>query len=125
MKTWALVMTVAMCMMAAAPWANALEEMQTYDPMREIPEPTTVEKALEKLGRGLSNILFGWAEIPVTWDKKLKQGKPLSYLLTTAPVLGAGRALMRTGTGVFETVTFPFSDIEVNYEPLLEPEYIF
>lgn len=125
MKRWAFLLVMVMTVSMVAPVAAEVAQLQTYDPMREIEEPTTIEKSLEKLGRGLSNILFGWAEIPVTWDEKLKEGKPLSYLLTTAPVLGTGRALMRTGTGVFETVTFPFSDIEVNYEPLLEPEYIF
>ena len=98
---------------------------QGYDPDDEIPKPTGVEKALTKLGRGLSNVLLGWAEIPVTFDKKLKAGKPLGYLLGVVPVLGTARALMRTSTGVFEMVTFPFSDKDVNYEAILKPEYIF
>ena len=29
--------------------------------------PTGFERALTKLGRGFSNIMFGWAEIPVTY----------------------------------------------------------
>lgn len=98
---------------------------QSYDPSEEIPRPTGVEKALTKLGRGFSNIMFGWAEIPVTFDKKMKQGKPLGYLLGVVPVLGTARALMRTSTGMFEVVTFPFSDRDVNYEAVLEPEFIF
>lgn len=100
-------------------------EPLTYDPMNEIPEPTGVERALTKLGRGLSNIMLGWAEIPVTFDKKLRGGKPLAYLLGVAPVLGTARAMMRTSTGVFEVVTFPLSDRDVNYEAILEPAYIF
>jgi hypothetical protein len=55
----------------------------------------------------------------------MKQGKPLGYLLGVVPVLGTARALMRTSTGMFEVVTFPFSDRDVNYEAVLEPEYIF
>jgi putative exosortase-associated protein (TIGR04073 family) len=98
---------------------------QGYDPDDEIPKPTGVEKALTKLGRGLSNVLLGWAEIPVTFDQKLKAGKPLGYLLGVVPVLGTARALMRTSTGVFEMVTFPFSDKDVNYDAILRPEYIF
>jgi len=98
---------------------------QTYNIDEDLPKPTGLEKALTKLGRGLSNIMLGWAEIPVTFDRKLKQGKPLAYLLGVVPVLGTTRALMRTSTGVFEAVSFPFSDRDVNYEPLLEPEYIF
>lgn len=98
---------------------------QGYDPDDELPTPTGMEKALTKLGRGLSNVLFGWAEIPVTFDKKMKEGRPLAYLLGVVPVLGTARALMRTSTGVFEMVTFPFSDKDINYEAVLKPEYIF
>jgi putative exosortase-associated protein (TIGR04073 family) len=98
---------------------------QSYDPAQELPKPTTWEMRLNKLGRGISNVLFGWAEIPVTWDAKLKQGKGLAYMVGTAPVLGTTRAVMRTGTGVYEIVTFPTSSDEVNFGPILEPDYIF
>lgn len=98
---------------------------QAYDPTQDLPKPTGVEKALTKLGRGLSNVLFGWAELPVTFDTKLKEDRPLGYLLGVVPVLGTARAFMRTGTGVYEMLTFSFSSKKVNYESILEPEYIF
>lgn len=98
---------------------------QIYDPDVDLPKPTGFEMALTKLGRGLSNVLYGWAEIPVTFDRKLKEGKPFAYLFGVVPVLGTARALMRTGTGVFEMVSFPFSDRDVAYRAVLEPEYIF
>lgn len=98
---------------------------QLYNPELDLPKPTGLEKSLTKLGRGLSNVLFGWAEIPVTFDKKYKEGKPLAYLLGVVPVLGGARAVMRTSTGVFEMATFPFTDKAVNYDAVLEPEYIF
>lgn len=100
-------------------------QAQVYDPDTDLPKPTGLEKALTKLGRGLSNLFLGWAEIPMTFDRKLKQGKPLGYLIGVVPVLGSARAVIRTGTGVFEVVSFPFSDKSVNYEAVLEPEYIF
>ena len=100
-------------------------QAQLYNPDLVLPKPTGMEKSLTKMGRGLSNILFGWAEIPMTFDKNLKKGKPLGYLMGVAPVLGTARAVMRTGTGVFETVSFPFSDKDVNYEAVLEPEFLF
>lgn len=98
---------------------------QVYDPDVDLPKPTGFEMSLTKLGRGLSNILYGWAEIPVTFDRKLKEGKPFAYLFGVVPVLGTARALMRTTTGVFEVVSFPFSDRDVAYRAVLEPEYIF
>jgi putative exosortase-associated protein (TIGR04073 family) len=98
---------------------------QSYDPAEELPKPTDVQRAFTKLGRGLSNILLGWAEIPLAMDRAVKERKDFGYFIATAPVLGTARAFMRTGAGVFEVVTFPFSDRDVNYEAVLEPEYIF
>ncbi len=125
-KWWVTVVaTVLMGAMALQTMPALAQAYEIYDFEEELPRPTGFEKALTKLGRGLSNVMLGWAEIPVTWDAKLKEGKPLAYLLGVAPVLGTARAVMRTGSGVFEVVTFPFSDRSVNYEPILEPEYIF
>jgi len=98
---------------------------QSYDPDEDMPKTTAVEKAFTKLGRGLSNVMLGWAEIPMTFDKGVKKGKPLGYLLGVAPVLGTAKAVMRTSAGVFEVVSFPFTDRDVNYEAVLQPEYIF
>ncbi len=100
-------------------------QAQLYNPDVDLPKPSGMERSLTKMGRGISNILFGWAEVPMTFDRNLKKGKPLGYLVGVAPVLGGARAVMRTGTGVFETVTFPFSDRDVNYEAVLEPEFLF
>jgi len=99
---------------------------QSYDPDDELPVPTKLEKVMTKLGRGLSNLFLGVAEIPVTWDAKLKRGKPLSYLLTVAPVMGTTRAVMRMGIGVYEIATFAWpTNKQKNFEAILEPEYIF
>ena len=117
------VRTVALVLLVVLP-ASAIEQL-TYDPVQEIPRPTTLEKALTKLGRGLSNIFFGWAEIPVTFDQQIKGKKSLTHLLGVGTVLGTARAVIRTTVGVFEVVTFPFSTPERNYEPILEPEFLF
>lgn len=98
---------------------------QSYDPDQDIPKPTLWEKRLNKLGRGISNIMFGWAEIPLTFDRKMKEGKPLAYLLGAVPVVGTAKALVRTGVGIKEVFTFSKTSPEVNYEAILEPEYVF
>lgn len=98
---------------------------QSYDPAEELPKPTGFEKRLTKFARGLTNIAFSLAEIPMTLDRKLKEGKPLTYLIGVAPWLGLGRAFLRTSTGVFEVWTFCYSDRDVNFEAIIEPEYIF
>lgn len=118
-RTVAIVAAVAIILTSSFAFA------QSYDPNQDLPKPTKLQKRLNKLGRGLSNVLFGWTEIPVTWDQKMKQGKPLTYLLSTAPVLGTSRAFMRTGTGVYELFTFYWSNPQGDYEAILEPDYIF
>ncbi len=125
MRSKSLTVTLAALLLAVFVGPSMVALAQSYDPDQMIIPPTGFEKRLTKLGRGFSNILFGWAEIPVTFDRKLKEGKGLQYLLGVVPVLGSTRAVMRTATGVFEMVTFPYSDKEINFEPLLEPEYLF
>jgi putative exosortase-associated protein (TIGR04073 family) len=121
----ALLKSVAVTVILGFGISQGVVWAQSYDPDQDVPNPTLAEKRLEKLGRGLSNILFGWVEIPLTFDRKMKKGKPLSYLLGVVPVLGTAKALMRTGAGVVEVFTFGKTKPEVNYEAILEPEYIF
>ena len=122
-KSWVKFLAVAVILGVLAPTFVAIAE--SYDPDQMIIPPTGFEKRLTKLGRGLSNVLLGWAEIPVTFDKKLKEGKPLGYLIGVVPVLGGTRAVLRTSTGFFEMFTFPVTDPEVNFEAVLDPAYIF
>jgi putative exosortase-associated protein (TIGR04073 family) len=98
---------------------------QSYDPSQDLPQPTVWQKRIDKFGRGISNILFGWTEIPLTIDEKIKQGKPLTYIVANAPIVGTVKAFMRTGVGVYEVFTFAGTKPERNYEPILEPEYLF
>ncbi|MBN2311299.1 MAG: exosortase system-associated protein, TIGR04073 family [Candidatus Hydrogenedentes bacterium] len=122
-RVW--VSTVAVILGVAVLVTSMPVAAQGYDPDQEIVAPTGFEKRLTKLGRGLSNILLGWAEVPVTWHRKFRDGKPLGYLVGVAPVIGLTRAFVRTSTGVYEMATFTVSDPEVNFEAILEPEYIF
>ena len=115
----------AIVVLAAVFFSSSFAYAQSYDPEQDIPKPTMLQKRMDKLGRGLSNFLFGWTEIPVTWNAKMKQGKPLTYLLTTAPILGATKGFMRMGTGIYEFFTFYTENPSGDYEAILEPEYIF
>ena len=59
-----------------------------------------------KLGRGISNVLFGFTELPNTMCKvNNKEGNSaaFSYGITK----GVGRSLFRFGIGWYEIVTFP------------------
>jgi putative exosortase-associated protein (TIGR04073 family) len=98
---------------------------QSYDPDQDLPKPTTWGQRVDKLGRGLSNFLFGWAEIPKAWHQGVQYQKPLTEILVTQSLKGFSKALIRTGTGVYEAVTFYTDASENAYEPILEPEYLF
>ncbi len=122
-RLWILAGGIAVTVALLLPSIPVMAQM--YNPDEDLPKPTFIEKSLTKLGRGMGNIFFGWAEIPMTFDRDLKKGKPLGHLLGVSPVLGTAKALMRTGVGVYEAVSFPYSDKKTNFEPILEPEFIF
>ena len=77
----------------------------------------------KKLGRGLANILTGWIELPKNIYDVSVEDNPLAGL-TIGLAKGIGMTIVRTGAGVYETVTFPFP-IPEDYAPVLEPEYVF
>jgi putative exosortase-associated protein (TIGR04073 family) len=77
----------------------------------------------KKLGRGLANILTGWVELPKNIYETSVEENVLSGL-TMGLAKGVGMTIVRTGAGVYETVTFPFP-IPENYAPVLEPEFVF
>jgi putative exosortase-associated protein (TIGR04073 family) len=77
----------------------------------------------KKLYRGLANILTGWVELPKNIYDTSVEDNILSGL-TIGLAKGVGMTIVRTGAGVYETVTFPFP-IPEGYNPVLEPEYVF
>jgi len=77
----------------------------------------------KKLGRGVANILTGWVELPKNIYDTSVEDNPLSGL-TIGLAKGVGMTIVRTGAGVYETVTFPFP-IPEGYAPVLEPEFVF
>ncbi len=80
------------------------------------------QDALRKLGRGLANILTGWIEIPKNiYDTSVEDN--IGMGLTVGLAKGIGMTVVRTGAGIYETITFPFP-LPEDYEPLLEPEYV-
>ncbi len=76
-----------------------------------------------KLGRGLSNTLTGFVEIPKKVIMISKNDNPLMGL-TWGFVKGTGVGLLRTAAGVYETVTFPIP-APADYEPIIQPEFVF
>lgn len=74
-----------------------------------------------KLGRGLSNLVFGIAELPVT-IAKVNEREGNSAAAGYGVVRGLGRSGMRMGSGLFEFLTFPFPTKHRTYYPLLQSD---
>ena len=81
------------------------------------------QDAGKKLLRGLANVLTGWVELPKNiYDTSVEDN--VFSGITIGLAKGLGMTIVRTGAGLYETVTFPFP-IPEDYAPVLEPEYIF
>lgn len=77
----------------------------------------------KKLGRGLANILTGWIELPKNIYDTSVEENPLAGI-TIGTAKGVGMTIVRTGAGIYETITFPFP-LPEGYKPVLEPEFVF
>ncbi len=76
-----------------------------------------------KLFRGIANILTGWIEIPKNMYNDSVEVSPW-YGWFTGLLKGIGFTVVRTGAGVWDTITFLFP-IPSDYEPVWEPEFVF
>ena len=75
-----------------------------------------------KLGRGLSNMVFGIAELPVT-IAKINDREGNAAAAGYGVVRGLGRSYMRFHAGIFEIFSFPFPVNKGTYYPIL-PSHI-
>ena len=74
--------------------------------------------ASRKLGRGLSNVAFGWMDLPKGIES-VGEEKNFLAAVTWGPILGVGQAVKRTLVGVYEVATFPAPS-----EPIVKPEFV-
>ncbi len=71
-----------------------------------------------KLGRGVSNMLFGWSELPTT-IAKVNDTEGNSAAGGYGVVRGLGRSYMRFHAGLFEVLTWPIPALRGTYFPIL------
>ena len=86
--------------------------------------PANDQGPTRKLGRGVSNLLFGLSELPVT-IAKTNEREGNSPAAGYGVAKGLGRSWMRCGSGLFEFLTFPFPTAHRTYYPLLPDEIPF
>ena len=84
--------------------------------------PVFAQDVGHKLGRGLVNVGTGWIELPKGIRDGSQDENPLVGV-TSGLFKGLGLAVLRTGVGVLEVVTFPFPWPK-DYAPVYEPEYV-
>ena len=80
--------------------------------------PSNDHGPTRKLGRGLSNLVFGISELPVT-IAKINDREGNSAAAGYGVVRGLGRSVMRFQSGLFEFLTFPFPTTHRTSYPLL------
>src|SRR3989338_10505715 len=68
--------------------------------------PAGARDAIHKAGRGLTNVLTSWIELPKQMHMGSQESNPVSGL-AWGLIKGAGLTLLRLGMGVYEAVTFP------------------
>jgi putative exosortase-associated protein (TIGR04073 family) len=80
-------------------------------------------KALEKFGRGVTNIVTSPGEFVVQVPPAME--KSPDYLTGSIVALGRGigYALLRVGAGIYDVATFPFPG-STDYKPVMKPETI-
>ncbi|MGZ5022296.1 MAG: exosortase system-associated protein, TIGR04073 family [Chthoniobacterales bacterium] len=71
-----------------------------------------------KLGRGLSNLVWGLSELPYQ-IAKVNDVEGNSAGASYGVVRGVGRSVMRIGAGLFEIFTFPVPVARGTYYPVL------
>ncbi len=74
--------------------------------------------AFHKLGRGVTNSLFGWLEIPVQMDRRYNKRDTASGMVTGA-FEGLFKGIGRTAVGLFETATFFIPCPRKGFAPIL------
>ena len=114
-----ILMVVALGLLAGhAAWAEeGASSAGERDRVEDVMSRYNLQPAFEKLGRGVANTFGGVLEIPLGIEHRYSKSDVGGSFLTGAAI-GAFKALVRTGVGMYETVTF-FLPYPENYAPIL------
>lgn len=115
MRKFAGLVAMAMIFAFAGTTARAASEDLDRD-------SSTIHKMFHKLGRGVTNVLTCWVEIPRTVAREWERTDPVTGIVLGS-VEGVGWGFTRFATGAFETFTFPFP-IPADYAPMIQPEFV-
>ncbi len=84
--------------------------------------PAALQTAGRKFGRGWSNVLFGFSELPaaISDENNLEGNNALAY----GVVRGLHRSFYRFGKGFYEVFTAPFPTCKESFRPPYRPDVI-
>lgn len=85
-------------------------------------EDSDINKMFHKLGRGVSNVLLGWVEIPKTVASEWRRTEPFTGTILGV-IKGSVWAVARTLSGFYEIISFPLP-VPRDYQPLIYPEFV-
>jgi putative exosortase-associated protein (TIGR04073 family) len=75
---------------------------------------------IRKLGRSISNILYGVTELPASMTRvRDTEGRNAAW--SYGLVKGIQKTTMRFGYGLYELVTFPLPAYKEGYRPMISP----
>lgn len=115
---WIAVLVLGVSLCETSGWAHEGHgSTASKDITDEMLGRYNLHPAFEKGGRGVSNLLLGWLEIPLTIHKRYTTSDVVASFLT-GTAIGAFKAVMRTGVGAYETVTF-FLPYPEDFAPIL------
>jgi putative exosortase-associated protein (TIGR04073 family) len=104
-------------------WTVVLSLGFTTFALADIQDPPSNDHGpTRKLGRGISNVIFGISELPTT-IAKINQREGNSAAAGYGVVRGLGRSYLRFHAGLFEIFSFPFPVNRGRYYPIL-PSHI-
>ena len=119
MRRWGsgIVANLVMGVMAATAVAAESRTPPPGDRVDQVMARYNLHPSFEKLGRGLSNALLGWAEIPLGIQQRYSpEDTGTSFISGLA--IGLFKGVVRMGVGVYETATFllPYPE---DFRPIL------
>ena len=104
-------------LLAPCGWADSTGWAPPRDQVDDFMGKQNFYPAFDKLGRGVTNALGGWLEIPLNIQQRYRREDMLTSGVAGA-MTGLVRGLVRTGVGVYETATF-FLPLPENFAPIL------
>ena len=110
MKKPALFLALFMMLWAVSAYAALVKEMNST-------------KALEKFGRGMTNLATSPGELINQIPPAMEQSPDYVTGSVVALGRGIGYTLLRAGAGLYDLATFPFPG-KTNYGPTMKPETI-